>query len=237
MTTNRVSGFVALAVVSVAGFARADTIDLDISNLVNTDLTTYSGGSNYPQHGGPLTVAGVPFTLATIGPNSDTAIIQTSESVGVSETYSIPVGVFGVTTVDTLINSAFGGCGVNIGELDFIGASNTYTYTLTEGTNVRDHFNGGFCNTVTSVAGTASFGGGADRLDMQQIALPASFATDTLESIDFKSFGQFLDGSPFLAAAAVTTASSVPEPAALPIAAVGLLAMLFARRTGLRVRP
>jgi hypothetical protein len=181
-------------------------------------------------------VAVVPFTLATIGPSFDTAVIQTSTIPGVSQTYSIPVGVFGVTSADTLINSSAGACGTSIGELDFVGVSSTYIYPLTEGTNVRDHFNGGFCNTVTNVAGTASFGGGADRFDMQQIVLPASFATDTLQRIDFKGFGQGLAGSPFLAAAAVNTSSPVPEPATWPLAAVALLATFLARRASSRTR-
>jgi len=219
------------AVASLAGLARAATIDLDLSSLVNADLTTYSGGDAYPQHGGSLTVGGIPFTLATIGPNSDTAIIQASTAGGVLETYSIPVGVFGVTSADTLINSAFGSCTTDIGELDFVGASSTYTYTLTEGSNVRDHFNGAFCNTAPNVAATASFGGGADRLDMQQITLPASFASDTLERIDFKSFGQGFSGSPFLAAAAVETGTAtVPEPATWALSGSALVMMLLFRR-------
>ena len=36
--------------------ARADSISVDLSGLVNSDLTGYSGGGNYPQHGGPITV-------------------------------------------------------------------------------------------------------------------------------------------------------------------------------------
>jgi hypothetical protein len=170
---------------------------VNISDLVNADLTTYAGGGNYPQHGGPLTVADIPFMLATIGQNADTAIIQSPETSGMV-TFSIPISLVGITSAYTLINTAFGVCGTTVGELDFVGSSNTFAYTLTEGINVRDHFNGTNCNTVTNVAGTASFGNGADRLDMQEISLPASFATDTLERIDFKSFGQ--GGWPFLAA-------------------------------------
>ena len=220
-----------IAIASSFGIARAATIDLDLSTLVNADLTTYSGGDNYPQHGGSLTVGGIPFTLATIGPNSDTAVIQTSTAGDVLETYSIPVGVFGVTSADTLINSAFGSCTTDIGELDFVGASNTFTYTLTEGSNVRDHFDGAFCNTAPNVAGTANFGGGADRLDMQQITLPASFASDTLQRIDFKSFGQGFSGSPFLAAAAVVTGqAAVPEPSSWTLPVTALLTMLLCRR-------
>src|SRR5215472_4000896 len=119
---------------------RADSTPIDISGLVNSDLTTYSGGGNYPQHGGVLTVNGVAFNLATIGQGADTAVIQSSPNDGVAQTYSIPIGLFGVTSAYTLINSAFGDCNQNIGELDFIGSSTTVQYLLTEGTNVRDHF-------------------------------------------------------------------------------------------------
>ena len=215
--------------ICVLDVAQASIVEVNISSLVNADLTTYTGGANYPHHGGPLTVAGVPFTLATIGQNADTAVIQSSTTLGVVETYSIAIGLFGVTSTYTLINSAFGMCGTNVGELDFIGSSNTFTYTLTEGTNIRDHFNGNSCNKVTNVASTASFGGGADVLDMQRIDLPAGFATDTLQRLDFKTFGQDGRGSPFLAGATVVT-SATPEPATWSLTAATALGMLLARR-------
>jgi len=170
---------------------------VDISSLVNSDLTTYTNGSDYPPNGGPLTINGVPFNLATIGSNSDTAVIQTTGQ----QSYSIPVNLAGITTVYTLINSADGACGTSVGEVDFVGAtSGTYVYTLVEGTNVRDHNNSSFCNTATGIAGSAGFGGGQVRLDMQQINLPASFISDTLVSVTFTSYGAGGGGQPFLAA-------------------------------------
>jgi hypothetical protein len=198
----------------------ANAASVDLSALVNSDLTTYSGGSNYPPNGGPLTVAGVPFQLATIGSNNDTAVIQGSIDPGVSQTYVIPVNEADVTNVFTLINSAFGSLGTDIGALVFKGAlGETFTYTLTEGFNVRDHFNDGFVNTATDLAGTANFGA-LDRLDMQSIILPAAFGSDTLTEIDFQSFGQAGNGSPFVAA--ITTSTETPLPAAMPLFATGL---------------
>src|SRR3974390_3438601 len=128
-----------------AALASAQT-PVDLSFLVNDDLTTYTNGGNYPQNGGPLTVAGVPFTLSTIA--QKTFVIQSSSV----QTFSIPVGRQGVTTVFTLINSAYGVCGTAVGELDFVGASSTtFVYALTEGTNVRDHnIPNNYCETVTS---------------------------------------------------------------------------------------
>jgi hypothetical protein len=211
--------------------AQADTVQIDLSSYVNADLTTYSGGLNYPQHGGTLSVATIPFMLATIGTNLNTGVIQSF----VAETFSIAIGVFSVTSAYTLVNSAFGACGTNIGEIDFIGSSNTFAYALTEGINVRDHFNGGFCNAVTSVAGTASFGGGSDRLDMQLITLPAGFSHDTLQRIDFKGFGQGERGSPFLAATTIVT-SAVPEPANFLFLSIGGAIMLSAYRWKCKLR-
>lgn len=223
-----------LMVFVYAPAARADAIQLDLSNLVNSDLTAYSGGNNYPQHGGMLTVDGISFLLSK-GKNSDTAVIQTPTDSGDSQTFAIPVGIFGVTSVDTLINSAFGSCGTNVGQIEFVGSTTTFTETLTEGSNVRDHFNGNFCNSAINVSGTASFGvGGQDRLDLQQFALPAAFASQKLESIEFIGLGQGRSGSPFLATATVFTAPSaeIPEPNLLPFAALGLAFTIVRRLRG-----
>ena len=198
----------------------ASTTPIDLSSLVNTDITAYTGGNDYPQNGGALTVAGVNFSLAVSGPQSHTSIIQTSGT----QTYSIPVNRTGVTVAYTLINSSWGICGTNVGEVDFVGTHTTYTYTLTESTNIRDHYNGLYCNTVSAVAGSALFVN--DRLDMQQINLPGGFASDTLLRIDLKSNGAGLGGQPFLAA---IVADGVPvPPATAPVLRGGLLAMLGA---------
>src|ERR1700733_10957024 len=104
-----------VSTVLLGGAAEAQS-PLNISALVNDDLTTYSNGSNYPQNGGPLTVAGVTFTLSTISPSGHTGVIQSSTTSGLPQTFSISVNRTGVTTVNTLINSAFGSCGTSVGE-------------------------------------------------------------------------------------------------------------------------
>jgi hypothetical protein len=214
-------------VVCTAATGRADPVQIDLSGLVNSDLTTYTGGSNYPQHGGLITVDGIPFELATIGPQQDTAVIQTSGT----QDFSIPVGTFGVTSAYVLVNSADGSCGTDVGEIDFVGSSGTYSYKLTEGVNVRDHFDGAFCNSAGDITDTASFGGGADRLDLDSIELPPSFADQTLESIDFKGFGEGQLGEPFLAAATLDPdPAAVPEPADLAVVSLAAAAMLLLRR-------
>jgi RHS repeat-associated protein len=174
------------------------TVPVDLSSLVNQDLDNYTNGNDYPPDGGPLSVGGVPFTLTSAG---YTAIIQSNGA----ETFSIPVGIKGVVTVYTLINSAEGECGTQVGELDFVGASSPpFVYTLTEGENIRDHNQYVFCNTASDIADTANFAGGQVRLDMQEITLPASFADDTLVQILFKSYGAGYGGQPFVAAITVS---------------------------------
>ncbi len=233
--------FIAIALSTVlAVAARADTTEIDLSGFVNADLTTYTGGSSYPRNGGDLTVGAIPFSLATIGPNLDTGVIQTSTA----QSFSIPVDIFGVTSAYVLVNSTDGACGTDIGAIDFVGSSGTYTYTLTEGSNVRDHFNGAYCNTAPNISGTEMFG--SDRLDMQSITLPAAFSGETLESIDFEGFGQGQLGSPFLAAATlvavpganpladlappgVPDSPAVPEPSNLIFMCVGVGLLLLIR--------
>ncbi len=203
--------FIPAAAIAQGGSAQGAGSQVDLSSLVNTDLTTYSNGGDYPPNGGPLAVSGVPFILSTIAPNNDTAIIQGSEDG--AQSYTIPINAAGITTVYTLMNSAFGSCGTTIGELDFTGAaSGTYVYLLTEGVNIRDHNQSSFCNTAADLSGSASFGGGQVRLDMQEIDLPASFATDTLQSVVFQSYGLGSSGAPFMAAMTAATGSLIAAP-------------------------
>ncbi|MBS0591633.1 MAG: hypothetical protein JSR65_13495 [Proteobacteria bacterium] len=225
--------FALLALVSMASFAAPVSLTpVNIAAQVNSDLTTYTGGGNYPQNGGSLAVGAITFNL-TAGSNTRTWVVQTSNTA--AQTFSIPINRTGVTTAYTLINSANGTCGQVAGEVDFVGASSTYVYTLTEGTNIRDHYNGVYCNTVSGAAGTANFG--PDRLDMQQIALPGSFATDTLLRIDFKGNG-LGNGGPFLAAMVMdgTPAAAVPAPALGFNLRVMLATLLLALGAGALVR-
>ena len=67
-------------------------------------------------------------------------------------------------------------------------------WDLVEGTNIRDHFNDGFVNTLSdsSVISTYFTNGApsdssSDRLDMQELDLPSSFIGDDITSITFFS--------------------------------------------------
>jgi hypothetical protein len=207
---------------------RADNVTIDLTPYVNSDLNGYTDGWNFPTSG-PLTVDGIPFDLAGIGGNQDTGIIQTNGSA--FDSIDIPIGVFGVTSAYALVNSAWGACGATVGEIDFVGSAGTYVYALTEGNNIRDHFEGGYCNTVTDVAATANFG--PDRLDMDTITLPAAFAGETLETIEFVGYGLGETGSPFLTGLTLDPdpTSGAPEPSTVLFLAFAAILMALLGRT------
>jgi hypothetical protein len=213
------------AVVLASTSASAGTVSL--TGLVNSDLTLYTNGGMYP-NGGPLTVGGVNFQLTTLD-NGNLGVIGGNDS---QPHTIIPIGQSGIGTVYTLINSAYGTAGTDIGQLDFkFAGGSIFSYVLTEGLNVRDHYEGAFQNTASDLAGSAYFGDGSVRLDMQKIVIPLALSSLVLESVDFRGFGLgSLGGEPFLAA--MTTALETPLPAALPLFATGagLLGLLGWRR-------
>ena len=112
------------------------------------------------------------------------------------------------TVLSTLINSAYGTAGDTVGTVEVKGTGGADAiFDLVEGTNIRDHDNGGYNNTIAPGTPSASFGNGQVRLDMQTFTLPSAFATARITDIILTSSGGIPQGEPFLAAATVTTAS------------------------------
>lgn len=132
-----------------------------------------------------------------------------------TDTYTITVDETDIKAVYTSINSAFGAAGFTTGTLTFADSGgDSFSYNLTEGDNIRDHFNDGFVNDAPAAFGTANFPGDV-RLDAQQIVLPMSFWTSELTTITFAATSDWgPKGEPFLAAVTTSTtlSSPVPEP-------------------------
>ena len=186
---------------------------------VNNDIRTYTDGSAYE----PLyptssqTLGGIPFQFQTVGNGND---------VFIGGTLTMPVSIGNAGTVYTLINTAFGSYGQNVGSITFNASGGlTYTVQLVEGVNVRDHYYDGFVNTTTDPNTTENVWGSGDpgnaHLDMQTFVLPVAFDSATLTSIVFDSTGDNTTGEPFLAGVTVDTA--VPEPSTLVTGAFMLL--------------
>jgi hypothetical protein len=217
---------------SVSTSTRADYVSVSIESETNADIRTYTQGGNYPAAPTNISVAGVPFQLVPLvtapGNPNTLGVIQ---APGGNSSFVINTDVPGATTVYTLMNSEFGQSGSDIGSIEFIGAlGSDAVFQIVEGTNIRDHFDGGFNNSATNIVPDTFLNGsqdpsGPDRLDMQTFVLPSSFASDTLTTIIFSGANAGSpQGQPFLAAAT----AAVPEPASLTLVGLGAAAV-FAR--------
>jgi hypothetical protein len=224
----RAGALIPLALAAMTSMARADFISVPVGSQTNADIRTYTGGANYPIAPTNISVAGVPFQLVTLQGTANTlGVIQTP---GVDSSFTIVTNISRATTVYTLMNSAFGQSGADIGTIEFKGqnSTNDVTFHIVEGDNIRDHFAGGFNNSATNIVSDPFLGGvqdpnGPDRLDMQTFVLPSGFASDTLTSIIFSGTR---DGNPqgeaFLAAAtAQTLDAEAPEPSSLTLLGIG----------------
>ncbi len=171
------TGLIATVAMAAAASSHAAEIQLAFpSSAINSNLYTYTGGGNYPAAGSTVTVGGIDFTLSSFYANNpaapDVGVVLTGDGSPTSATIDTPDVVVGAsTTFYSLINSAFGVNGQTIGDLTLnFSNGSTYVYDLTEGDNVRDHYDGVYNNIATGVYGTATYG--TDRLDAQQIVLP-----------------------------------------------------------------
>ncbi len=189
--------------------APQDTQSVSLTGVVNANLQTYSGGTNYPVGGTQLNVGGVPFVLASY-PGGGTGVVQTQAATQATPSvFDVPVNAESASTVYTLINSGYGTLNNLDGTVEFFGTTGAYAiFYLVEGQNIRDHYNNVFNNQIAPGTPSASFGGGSDRLDRQTFVLPSSFAGQTLTDIRLSGFGDNPTGEPFLAAVTVASAPS-----------------------------
>jgi len=183
--------------------ARAGEIPVDISGLAN-EPWTFSGapggasiinGFTFPT--GSQNFGGIPFTIPT-GPNNywNAAAAANFGSGAVSLT--IPVGVYGVTSAATLLNTFWGWAGPTAYlSVTFTGSSGaTETVPLVGDVNVRDYNNDGNTNTINNTSTIQVWQNGmGQRLDRQGYILPAAFRTQTLTSVTITDTGNQGNGT------------------------------------------
>jgi hypothetical protein len=160
-------------------------LQMSLASLVNVDLRSYTGGTAYPIAPTTIMVGGVSFDLAPLG-TSTTSL--GAVQMGATSVFVIPANVVRPQAAYTLMNSSFGALGSDIATIEFKGSSGAdVKVELVEGTNIRDHHQGAFCNVIPTGTPSASFG--SDRLDMQTFDLSGSFAADDLTQIILTSHG------------------------------------------------
>ncbi len=196
---------------------------------LSANINGWTSGADYVpifQAGSVTTSSGVPFSLVTNAANGNNVVHNPATP------YDLSVGVYGVTQVYTLINTAFGSYGTTVGSLTFSFASGgSYSVDLIEGVNVRDHYYGGFNNVATgpgvSLAALGSADPGRAHLDMQTFSVPATYLNDTLTQVTFTSTHAGVGGEPFLAG---LTVAAVPEPESWALVLAGLGTLGFVTR-------
>lgn len=239
-----IAGIVA-AFGATVGSATAATIftPVNISSVANFSWvvpeTDPDGQRGVYLPGGPIgevTLGGVPFNIS-----SNAAGLQAwnanvaADNGDQQESITIPVGVSGVTAVDTLLNTYWGVSGASVSSLVFTGSSGaSYTDNLVGSDDIRNWcctqtINGTSTINVFSV-GASGVNGAPGFLDMQHIALPVTFATQTLVSIELIDNGGYGESRDILDGITVQSAgtSAAPEPGTL--ATVGLGMALYGYR-------
>lgn len=194
------SGFawllMALAIAFTTASARAGEIPIDISALANEPWTfvgpngfIITNGSTFPT--GAQNFGGVPFTIPA-GPNNYWAGGAAANFGSGTVRLTVPVGVYGATTVFTLLNTMWGQFGPQAYLFVTFNGSNgaTVTKRLVGGLNVRDYNNDGGPNTINNTSTIQAWANGlGQRLDRQEYLLPAAFATQTLTSVTITDTG------------------------------------------------
>lgn len=199
----RLTQMIGLSLLLSVAHSQTQFITTDLTPYASLDIRTLTNGDLYPSGGQTLSVGGVPMYVAAASELPESLIVVYVGNDGVFRSYDIPVNVRGARTVYTLINNLYGVCDVELGKVEIFGQNGSYaSLTLVEGNNIRDHYQGIFCNTLsdTSVFPLEFGEDRSVRLDRQKIELPESFLEDTITFVRFSGQGRYPEGAVFLAA-------------------------------------
>jgi hypothetical protein len=260
----RICGLVMVAGVLACGAlsARASTVtyitDFTKTNDIQTGLiSTFPTGIFIPSNS-----FGTSFDITSSGPGCGIAGLPGAGACNYYDGFNftagkaltVPVGVAGVTSVDTLMNAYWGSKNTGVvATIEFFGSGGaTETFDLNGGSNIRDFYlsnpvtnntiNGTTTqNAFSCVAPATCLGAGATgnvttgragnyAVDEQQFVLNSSFASQTL--VDFVITNDCSCISPILLGATAVSKpmTGVPEPAAFGLMGLGLVGVALSRR-------
>jgi hypothetical protein len=197
MKRYRRLAFSLVAIAFAAATARAGEIPIDISGLVNEPWTFDSApggayilnGSTFPT--GSQNFGGVPFAIPS-GPNNYWGAAAAADFGAGDVSLTVPVGVPGVTSVFSLLNTMWSQPGPPAYLfVTFSGSKGaTVTEPLVGGVNVRDYNSDGYQNLINGTSTIEVWANGeGQRLDRQEYILPAEFATQVLTKVTITDTG------------------------------------------------
>jgi hypothetical protein len=212
-----------------------DFHSIDFSALANGELATSGllNGNTYPT--GNQNLGGVPFQIPSGANNYWNASVAGGGNPRLLE---VPVSLFGVTQVHTLINTSWGTTDSGVASVEFLGSDGAFfAVDLIGGDDIRDYNqNPAFPSTINGITTVEVFSNGVgQRLDKQVFDLPADFLDETLELIRFSDNGADGYSRIFVAGitAATDNATDVPD-AGSSLALLGVALSVLLARTGER---
>jgi hypothetical protein len=187
---------IAIALIAATSALAAEvTVDIsDLANLLWASPFCDNGivaASTFPS--GSQTFGGVPFAIPTAPNNYWSGALAGNCGSG-TVSLTIPVGVYGVGSVFTLLNTFRGESGPNAYlYVTFNGSGGeAVTVPLVGGVNVRNYNSGGFPQTINGTSTIQVWTNGeGQRLDRQEYVLPTEFATQTLTSVTITDTGSY----------------------------------------------
>jgi hypothetical protein len=191
--------------------ARAGEIPIDISSLVDAPWAfsecgwSLTNGDTYPT--GDQNFGGVPFAIPT-GPNNAWLGAVAADCGAGTLRLTIPVGVPGVRSVFTLLNTFWGEPGPNAYLfVTFTGSDGaSVTQPLVGDVNIRNYNSGGFTQTINNTSTIEVWTNGEGQvLDRQEYVLPATFANQVLNSVTITDTGNENFSRAVLSALTVST--------------------------------